>query len=163
MTEQLAYLAGLMDGEGSFSIQVQVRQHKGRYSVNFSPKMTMTLKHGSDVLDELVGLFGGTVYHYTDNPAKIEHRWSLGRRESLISAAASLRPFLRIKGVTCDRFLEALAMFPTKRADHLAGERTWDLATVLAVADIATTLNPESAQKAKYGRKVLEALDLIYA
>lgn len=138
-TEQAAYLAGLFDGEGSFSIQVNIRERKGRSSAHLNPRMSLQLKYGSDVLDELVDAFGGNCYAY---PKTGKRMWVLSKREQLIIAANTLRPFLRIKAKIADRFLEALAIMPGARKAHVHGERSWTPDMVAAVAEIAFTLNP---------------------
>jgi hypothetical protein len=155
MEHQVVYLAGLFDGEGTFSIQVNVRiTSSGRKSVHFNPRMTMTLSYGTEVLDELVAVFGGEVYPYKDGA----RRWSLGQREAMQAATAKLLPHLRIKRRVAERFLEALAIFPTSRKAHFKGERSWTLEMVVKVARIALALNPtkKSPKTAEY-LKVLEA------
>ena len=139
----LAYLAGLFDGEGTFSIQVKLRSAKGRKSVHFNPRMTMTLKYGTHELTELQSVFGGQVYQYKNGCA----RWNLSKREALISATAALLPFLRIKKHIGVRFLEALGIFPASRKDHLKGQRSWTPEMVQKVAHIALTLNPYRKSK----------------
>lgn len=135
-----SYLAGLFDGEGSFSIQVSVRDYKGHENVLFNPRMTMTLKYGNDCLYLLQERFGGQIYRYKEGEA----RWNLSRREPLIAAAEALRPHLRIKAAICNRFLEALARFPTTRAgtNQYGGERVWKGEDVLFVARAALSMNP---------------------
>lgn len=105
MSETVAYLAGLMDGEGSFSIQIQ-KPH-GRPN----PRLTMTLKYGAAVLQELVEEFGGKVYFAKDGMA----RWSLGGRDAVLSASKDLLPYLRIKRGAAERFIEALEGCPQHR------------------------------------------------
>lgn len=149
--DQLIYLAGLMDGEGTFSIQINIREYKGRENVLVIPRMSMSLKYGNAVLDELVQAFGGKCYDY---PATGMRKWALGRRALIETAARALLPHLRIKHRVCERFLEALALMPdiTQRGHkHFDGERSWSTEQTLAVADIAFTLNPggKRAEKAR--------------
>lgn len=140
---QLAYFAGLMDGEGSFSIQVRSRvSTSGRTNVDLIPKMSLTLYAGGEVLDEMVEVFGGAVSRRANERASgIESRWNLCKRVDLIDAASSLHPHLRVKRVTCERFLHALSIFPTSRKAHGKGQRSWTADQIVEVAHIAYTLN----------------------
>lgn len=159
MNEELmtVYAAGLFDGEGSFSIQVNIRQTKrGVSNVHFIPKISMTLRYGAEVLDELVELFGGNIYDYKDG----SRRWSMGRREEMMAAAEKLRPYLKIKANICDQFLEALSLFPESSlgVNRWAGERSWSEEATLRVAEIALTMNPQSSRKTE---KKIDYLDNI--
>lgn len=153
------YFAGLFDGEGTFSIQVQVRDHRGIESVRFNPRMTMTLKYGHECLYELQRRFGGQVYEYDDGHA----RWNLSRRDPLIEAATALRPHLLIKGQICDAFLRAMECFPKSRAgvNLHGGERVWAAEDVLFVARTALNLNPY--RKSPKTQAIVDQLEAIYA
>jgi LAGLIDADG endonuclease len=155
MDQQVIYLAGLVDGEGTFSIQINVRvSKKGKQSVHFNPRITMTLSYGVEVLDELVQVFGGNTYPYKDGA----RRWSLGGREAMIAAATRLLPYLRIKRRIAEQFIEALEIFPVSRKAHSRGERSWTLDMSLRVAKIALALNPyKKSPKTIDYLKVLEA------
>lgn len=155
------YLAGLFDGEGTFSIQVDMRKaSSGRDSVRFNPRMGMTIKYGKEVLLEYIEAFGGTIYEY---PEQGEYRWNLGTRQELLIAAKTLLPHLRIKKRIAERFIEALEIFPETRAKHRLGERSWTEEMVNKVAYIALTLNPESARKSPKSIEYLKELEQIYA
>ena len=155
---ELSYIAGLFDGEGSFSIQVQIREYKDKESVRFNPRMTISLKDGGEaILPRLVEVFGGQIYEYYERGKML--RWNLSRREKLIKTTEQLLPHLKIKKEIAKRFLEALKLFP-KRKNHLAGERSWDKETTLKVAKIALTLNPY--RKSKRGLEYLDELKKIY-
>jgi hypothetical protein len=129
-----AYFAGLFDGEGSCCIQVQ--QHK---YINFSARMSMSLKYGHKVLSLLKQEFGGEIYYYQDNMC----RWHLARRELLQRALAKLLPYLKIKKSIAKRFLYALSLFPKNRL-------AWTPQLRKQVCDIAYTLNPETSRKVKH-------------
>lgn len=167
MNERVIYLAGLFDGEGSFSIQVDTRRTKPRKNgvqtetvhIHCNPRMSMTIKYGKEVLQELIEEFGGTVYDY---PEQGEHRWFLGKREEQLVAAKALLPYLRIKKHICERYIEALEMFPTDRKDRYNGERSWTPELTNKVAYIALTLNPGSSRKSPKTIEYLEELKKIY-
>jgi hypothetical protein len=156
---QLAYLAGLFDGEGSFSIQVAIKNNNGVEAVNFSPKLSMTLKYGNEVLKELQERFGGTIYPYADNTA----RWSIHGKATVKAAAEALMPHLRIKRKIAERFLHALSIFPEHRKAHGQGQRSWTDAMVREVAEIALSLNPIKRRKPRKNTEhVLDRLARIY-
>lgn len=139
------YLAGLFDGEGSFSIQVGMRSYQAdRPSVYFNPSMSMHLHYGVQVLEELQGRFGGAIYPHAKGGA----RWNLGRRAEVMAAAAALRPHLIIKADIADRFMEALALFPVRGgAAQRHGGRVWSPEIAVRVAEIALDLNPPRSRK----------------
>ncbi len=152
----LAYLAGLFDGEGSFNIQVRIREHKGIQRVAFTPRMTMCLYYGHDALHLLEREFGGAVYKYADGA----QRWNISRRRNVIYAAEALRPYLIIKAKICQRYLEALSLFPPIR--HCwQGTRSWTNDMVLKVAEIALTLNPLCPSKTEHNLSYLERIRAI--
>src|SRR3990167_5986806 len=84
--KSIEYLAGLFDGEGSFSIQVALRQHrKCRPSVHFSPSLSVNLYYGTEVLRFFQERFGGHIYPY--KKGKESARWSLNRKDDVMLAA----------------------------------------------------------------------------
>lgn len=156
---QTAYLAGLFDGEGSFSIQVGLREYKGRPSGFFAPSMSVNLHYGASVLDEFVEAFGGTIYPYQRDGRPCGRRWHLGRRELLTVATTTLLPYLRIKHDIAERFLFALSLFPSPLgANRRAGRRVWTADVAVAVAEIALTLNPPRSRKTNKTAEYVEVL-----
>lgn len=154
--DRIIYLAGLMDGEGTFSIQVNRRFYKGTPSVHFTPRMTMTLKYGTETLNMLVEEFGGKIYDYPE-----EKKWSLGTVQSLKEATIKLLPYLTIKKRIAERFLEALEVFPNHRTGNsFKGERSWTEEMSRKVGEIALTLNPY--KKSPKTLEYLKELDIIY-
>jgi hypothetical protein len=166
-SEKIAYLAGLFDGEGTCSIQVNIREtnerkdgtKNGVKSVHFNPRMSMSLKYGKEVLQEFVEIFGGTIYEY---PETGDYRWFLGKKVEEEKAIKTLLPYLRIKKRIAERFIEALETFPTTRGNRYNGERSWTEEMVNKVAYIALTLNPESARKSPKSIQYLEELKQMY-
>lgn len=158
--KSIEYLAGLFDGEGSFSIQVGLRQHKSRHpTVYFNPSMSVNLYYGAGVLSHFQEMFGGQIYPYKKAPGAA--RWHLGRQEMLLPAARALQPHLVIKSIICERFLHALSLFPARGGTNLrAGDRVWDPVVAVEVAEIALTLNPPRSRKSN---KSLEYLTVFKA
>lgn len=154
----LDYLAGLFDGEGSFSIQVGLRRYRTAPSIWLNPSMSVNLYYGAEVLQEFVATFGGTIYPY----AKGGQRWHLGRRADVLAAAQTLQPLLIVKRDIAGRFIEALSMWPTTDQGRV-GERIWTTEAALAVAEIALALNPPRSRKtnktAEYVHELRAALE----
>ena len=64
-----------------------------------------------------------------------------------------LLPYLKIKHDIAERFIDALETFPKERANHAAGERTWDVKKALKVAEIALNLNPTTNNRFRTATK----------
>jgi intein/homing endonuclease len=130
---EIAYLAGLFDGEGSCSIQLM----KKNYGINYNARMTMSLKYGHDVLNKLVKIFGGKIYYYKDNMA----RWHLGQKLMMIRALDLMIPYLNIKKDIANKFKYALSLMPEHRTKYINNKQREELNT------IALTLNPTKSRK----------------
>jgi hypothetical protein len=143
------YLAGLFDGEGSFSIQVGLRRYGAVQTGWVNPAMSVNLYYGTAVLERFVEWFGGQIYPYTRNGAPRGARWHLGQRGRLLPAVDALLPYLEIKREIAVRFREALLLMPPdgRGADRSRGGRVWRTEQVLAVAEIALSLNPPRARR----------------
>jgi hypothetical protein len=131
--EVIAYLAGLFDGEGSFCIQIQKRD---KYRI-FTPRLSMSIKYGHQVLAKLVDNFGGKIYYYKDNMA----RWHLGSKKEIKAVTLLMVPYLIIKKEIARKFLGALEIFPKNRKIR------WNKEMIDKVTDIAVHLNPQSSRK----------------
>ena len=152
----IPYLAGLFDGEGSFSIQVGLRESRGRRpAAHFNPSMSVNLYYGTEVLDLFVEHLGGTIYPY----AKGGRRWHLGRRVDVTAAAELLLPHLIVKRQIAERFLEALSLFPSMEGRQRKGyERVWTPELSVRVAEMALTLNPARARRSNKTAEYLEVM-----
>jgi hypothetical protein len=155
---EVAYLAGLLDGEGTFSIQVNIRQYKSRQSVHLCPRITICIKYGAEVLDWVVKTFGGKVYERGDGVTQ----WYLGKVAEMRTLTELVVPHLRIKKAIAERFLEALRLFPEKRGNRRCGERSWTEETTNRIAYIALTLNPPTARKSSKTLAYLVELKAVY-
>lgn len=149
------YLAGLFDGEGSFSIQVGLRRYGDSTSAWFNPSMSVNLYYGHEVLDHFVEAFGGKIYPYPRGG----RRWHLGQRTVLIGVAETLIPHLEIKRGIAEEFLRALRLWPTSTgANRRAGQRNWTPELAVEVATIALNLNPPRSRKSNKTAEYLEIL-----
>ena len=157
---ELIYLAGLFDGEGSFSIQVGIREYKGVKNVRFNYRMTLTLKDGAEEPMRLLRKhFGGQVYEYGEGREKT-CRWNLSRRDGLLKACNKIMPHLRVKKEIGENFLRALNIMPEKRKNHKQGKRSWSKEMALEVAKIAIPLNPY--RKSKKDLSYLKEIEKVY-
>jgi hypothetical protein len=157
MAASIECLAGLFDGEGSFSIQVGLRSYRPEApSVYFNPSMSVNLYYGTEVLDEFVASFGGAIYPYSRGG----RRWHLGRRVALLAAVPRLQPHLIIKREIAERFTAALGLFPANGSgpDRARGGRVWSAEAALAVAEIALTLNPPRNRRTNKTAEYVEVL-----
>lgn len=160
MKTNLSYWAGLFDGEGSFSIRVQMRTVKGRRSIHFVPRVALTLKYGTWVLDDLQASFGGYIYNYKDGVK----RWMISKRSDCIRAANLLLPHLKIKQEIGQRFLDALSLYPNAKGHGgKLDKRNWSLQNALSVACIGMNLNPHKAKPKTHQDRIFRELKEVYA
>jgi hypothetical protein len=96
----LAYAAGLIDGEGC--IGIYPNSHNGNYQLRLSVEMTD--KIGLSVLWRLFG--GKWYYKKAVAPRKARYVWMTFNREAA-SACKALRPYLRVKAKQVDNVLTA--------------------------------------------------------
>jgi hypothetical protein len=144
MDPEVSYIAGLFDGEGSFSIQVLFRRNKktGVDSVMVNPRITITLldtEKNNNALKRCVNKFGGKLY-----PDKTGlTRWSLGKKKNLLNVSNILIPYLSIKDDIGRKFVLTLEKFPSRKGVASAlGEKVWSKELLEEVATAAYTLNP---------------------
>lgn len=109
---QLAYLAGILDGEGSIYIQSRIRNN----SINYFPRFQV-VNTNQDLLNWIKEIFGGTVYEKPRkhlNPKwKMQYEW-FSNREQLDKILPLLVPFLIIKKKHAEIMLEFRKTFLTR-------------------------------------------------
>ena len=154
----ISYLAGLIDGEGSFSIQVDIKYYKQKPSVRINPRITMTIRDGNEVLDELKQTFGGQIYSYPSGC----RRWNLSKKQTILNATEELLPYLRIKKQIAEQFIEAVRLMPTKRGAHSKHQRTLNKEIVLKITEIALSLNPQTSRTKELLSTKLEKINEVY-
>lgn len=139
--DDLSYLAGIFDGEGSFSIDLSFRLYKTKLNVTFNPRATITLRDWGNerlVLKAFQRKFGGKIYTAKDNMV----RWYLGDKENLEEMIRVIGPYLRIKKVRGLWMLKALSYYPSERKNHFSGQKSWNYERAVKVAFISNILNP---------------------
>jgi hypothetical protein len=90
-----AYLAGIVDGEGTVSIHRNVTRRKGRIFVGYQPQLTIS-NTDLRMLESLQGRFGGHIVK-ANTPAKKD--WKQGyllcfRRKEMVVLLQRLNPYL---------------------------------------------------------------------
>jgi len=127
----LAYYAGLLDGEGSIKL-AKVKDHKGKHK---SIVMTITISNNDrSVLDELLSVFGGSVLEVNRANAKgwaahwrPSFRWNRCGKSAAV-VLTKLLPYLRIKRAHAEAALVyAETLHPTWKVNanwngHLTAE-----------------------------------------
>lgn len=99
-SEQLAYLAGFIDGEGYLALQ------KGKSpngNVKYRPLLRISQKYRQP-LDFVATHFGGKITQHTWSSGRSHYRWALGGSE-LLEVLEELEPYLILKR---DQALELL-------------------------------------------------------
>lgn len=92
-SETLAYIAGLIDGEGSFAI----KKDRSRKTSLLHPTLTVTSTH-KPVLSWLQDQFGGSQHPHRDKRKMHRPCWNLvWSGTTAVGMAKTLRPYLKIK------------------------------------------------------------------
>lgn len=86
--EDMAYLAGILDGEGTIGIYY----HEKRNSYRVKISVVNTYK---PLIDWIASVFGGYIYQRNHMKWKTRYEWHLG--EDSIELIRSLIPFLKVK------------------------------------------------------------------
>lgn len=123
---ELAWQAGIMDGEGTITISKQVR--KGRPSPAYRPMVTVT-NTNPEIVDPFVKTWGGAKYKRPDK-RKIK-KWAPSwtwycPRSKVIEFLRAIRPFLRGKGKQADllmKFLARCRSFPRYKGSMIGSSR----------------------------------------
>jgi hypothetical protein len=137
---ELSWIAGLIDGEGSFSISLGAKERKsnGKIYVKFFPRLSINLKYGGNVLFDLEEKLGG----HTIKNKKGFTIWSMSKQGELTEVVPKLIPYLKIKREIATSFLEAVSLFPG--TPGFIGNRGWNLQNIEKVIDLSMQLNPTS-------------------
>ena len=113
---QLAYLAGLIDGEGCFSVSSSEGKVKARLEVSMTDAGVIKWAHDT---------FGGTTFKQERRAAWEEiHTWRLSKREELRKLTEELLPFFRTKRLAAIIVLEFCTKFPSPPKGYSLPEET---------------------------------------
>ncbi len=102
-----AYLAGIIDGEGTVTIHRQTERRKGRTYFSYAPQLTIS-NTDRIMLESLQNRFGGNVLKVHPPPNK---RWKQGyllsfRREEILALLPRVIPYLTSKRRKAELLLE---------------------------------------------------------
>lgn len=95
---EVAYVAGLFDGEGSIMVKRQVRATGRGVYYAITIHFALVEGPGADIVQELYGAWGGhySIRTYNRPNCRPLHRWHL-ENQSAGKFIALLQPYLRIK------------------------------------------------------------------
>lgn len=117
--ERMAYLAGIIDGEGT--IAIDKKKHKGGrngqkyygYEIVFSAPNT-----SYELISWLKKNFGGNITTYKPEGRRPYWRWQLANKQKIKELLKGMRPYLIVKGKQAD-----LALEYSVRCNYLFGRR----------------------------------------
>lgn len=123
---ELAWQAGIIDGEGTVTLSRQIR--KGRPSPAFRPMVTVT-NTNPDIVMPFVEMWGGAMYKRPDKrkAKKWADSWTwYCPRSSVIEFLKSIRPHLRAKHKQADYLIDFMLhckSFPRSKGSAMGGKR----------------------------------------
>lgn len=165
--KKLNYLAGLFDGEGSFSISLKLRYHKDRPWLNITPIARIGMKKADKQLTELRDLIGvGSIYCSNKGEDKEIISWQTTRWAEVLIFAAITRPYLKFKQDQAEKMIKVCQLYLIEHGSskRFEGKPTRPKEAVLEIIKTSLDLNPDSLQSQKrkekkpleYWKKVLD-------
>lgn len=125
--EEISYLAGLFDGEGTICIQKDTRPCEKENGKGWNPIYTVCVRIG--MIDEKsirqfqeyfkVGYLDCEKSYHKKRPM---YRWTVRAKEDVISVLEKLSPFLRLKYANAQIALRFFLETPSKRGQFLTPE-----------------------------------------
>ncbi|MGA2912548.1 MAG: LAGLIDADG family homing endonuclease [Methanoregula sp.] len=145
------YIAGIVDGEGSFTLQISERKWKdGRTGIGLNPRVQIGFKHSAneeEVLKKIQEhLGGGKIYiSNKDKPNAMMVLWTTNTADT-IRYCEMLLPHLIIKKRQAGMLLEACKLIRTRteeRAGKFLGKGTkiYSEQDYQKLVEISTTMN----------------------
>ena len=117
-----AYLAGLIDGEGS----IIIRRNNGNGNGRGLSLIVQVALASKPVLDWAKSLYGGQVYTYRDkrneNWKPISH-WHIGSREAL-ALLLDTQSYMKVKGEEASVAIDFQATKSSRKSRHLTDEES---------------------------------------
>jgi hypothetical protein len=129
--EEIIYLAGLFDGEGTICIQRDVRltdKETGRYkgaTYTVTVRIGMIERHAIEMYLNVfkVGYLDCEKTYHKFRPM---WRYSIRRREDVKFFIENISPFLRVKKPQAELALEYFKLFPKGHGYRSQGEKIWN-------------------------------------
>jgi hypothetical protein len=173
---ELAYVAGILDGEGSFQIQLN-HNRKIVKNLAITPRIIIGFKKDKEesaLLCEFQKQFGGKIYISNDGTEKAMVRWMTTKLDETVNVAATVLPLLHLKKSQCEKLLiVARVMQGHQDRRYIKGPTTslidiYSKDELQMIVKTATTMNA-GRQNTKYrdtkGRNTdyyLELVDKMY-
>jgi len=154
--KKLIYLAGLFDGEGSFSISLKLRYHKDRPWLNITPTARIGMKKAESQLTEMRDLMGvGKIYCSNKGKVKEIISWQTTKWEEVLILAATLRPYLKFKHIQAEKMIKICHLYLIEHGSskRFEGKPTRPREAVLEIIKTSLELNPDSLQAQKRKEK----------
>lgn len=129
----LAYLAGIIDGEGSFVARAQLDSRRGTFNCSVRISVVSTDKV---LIDWLISRFGGRAYAGTKAKAHWRDKWQwyIGLKKA-VELVPQFRRFLVIKGRQADLTMEFAALARTTHPGVRADPRRLAIVTEIRSAN----------------------------
>ena len=123
LNENLAWLAGLVDGEGCFAVQV----HEYRGILEFCTTFTLDLNTGSwyNKATEILNFNGIAFSSLSNTPSRINTQKIYVRRaSSLVKLCTLLEPFATVKLPHVQHFKKLAYLTGMKKSFHIGNSKT---------------------------------------
>jgi hypothetical protein len=130
--EEWAYLAGIVDGEGSIGLYINSNGHQPTISVGQKREI---------LIDWILERFPGTKVVLENYGI---YRWTTSARKHLIPILEGIRPYLVMKGPQADIVLEYLATMEARNNKPISDEVAMQRALLIVRIQ---TLNDNSGKK----------------
>ena len=161
----LSWFAGLVDGDGHFSISL-MRQHNGKTPrVAVTPQIGITLKEEDKWLLEDIQkrLQRGRLYRRKSNTTRPIWSWQSTNLRDGLFVAKLLYPFLILKKEKCAKFIEIVAYWLSSSSPigssvskRMAGQRLRTYSDMMKIITIGYNLNADR-QTRRYKDKLTPA------
>ena len=148
MKLSIPYIAGLIDGDGSFQLQVAIRKN-GSFIIN--SRATIGMKHlpkEEKLLRQIQKYFNaGKIYVSNRGKENAVIRWMTTNVNETTKICKAVKPYLRIKEKQCQQLLWACELVESKKQKRYCkgyltrSKDIYSKAEMLKIAKIATTMN----------------------
>ena len=149
MKLSILYIAGLIDGDGSFQLQIKFRDKVGRFQIN--PRVQIGFKHlkKQERLLRKVQKFFDAGKTYISNKGKENAiiRWMTTNVDDTIKVCELVIPYLEIKGEQAKKLSWVCKLMKSKKGKRYCKGITttsfdiYSKIEMLKIAKIATTMN----------------------
>ena len=161
----LSWLAGLVDGDGHFSISL-MKQHNGKTNrIAVTPQIGITLKEEDKWLLEEIQktLERGRLYRRKSGESRPIWSWQSTNLEDSLFVATLLHPFLHLKKDKCAKFIKIVEYWlSTSNPDgsyimkRIAGQKLRTYSDLMKIINVAYGLNSDR-QTRRYKDKMTPA------